>query len=139
MADMSLNLTGLDKVLQNLNREVKAIENRTQKGLMTAGLLVKREAQLKTPVDIGNLKASAYVDPIHDSMGRLGVEIGYTAFYAPFVHEASGKLKGLPRPRPHKGRFWDPQGRAEPQFLRNALYQNADKILSIIAEDAKIR
>ena len=135
---MALNITGMNQVLQNLNREIKAIENRSQAGLMKAGLLVKRESQLKTPVDTGNLKASAYVESVSGASSRIGVIIGYTAFYAPFVHEALGKLRGLPRPG-GKGRFWDPQGKAEPQFLRNALTENADKIISIVANEARIK
>ena len=52
---------GLDNILKNLNKEIQGIENRTQGGLTEAGLLIKRRSQLKTPVDTGNLKASAYV------------------------------------------------------------------------------
>lgn len=133
-----LNITGLNQVLQNLNREVKAIENRTQAGLMKAGLLVRRESQLKVPVNFGFLKASAYTESVSGMGSRLGVVIGYTSSYAPFVHEASGKLRGLPRPK-GRGRFWDPQGKAEPQFLKNALTENADRILKIIADDARIK
>jgi hypothetical protein len=35
------------------------------------------------------------------------------------VHEASGKLRGKPRPNGN-GAFWDPQGKAQPKFLETA-------------------
>lgn len=39
------------------------------------------------------------------------VIVGYTAAYAIYVHEnIEMKLKGLPRPAPSKGNFWDPTG-----------------------------
>lgn len=43
------------------------------------------------------------------------VVVGYTAAYAVFVHEAPMTLKG--EKRPTKGKFWDPQGRAQNKFL----------------------
>ena len=49
---------------------------------------------------------------------RAEVRVGYTANYALWVHEMKGmKLKGQPRPKPKKGKYWDPQGRAQPKFL----------------------
>lgn len=54
-------LKGIDNVLRNLNKEIKAIENRTQAGLTAAALKVKAESMKLTPRDTGNLRASAYV------------------------------------------------------------------------------
>jgi hypothetical protein len=56
-----LDWVGLDKVLQNISKEVDKIEKVTTSGLLEAALLVKRDAQRITPVDTSNLKASAYV------------------------------------------------------------------------------
>lgn len=55
------SLNGLDNVLKNLDREIQKIENGTLRGLVRAGLLIRREAQLMAPVVTGNLRASAYV------------------------------------------------------------------------------
>lgn len=44
--------------------------------------------------------------------------VGFTAAYALWVHEnMEMKLKGLPRRKPAKGYYWDPQGIAGPKFL----------------------
>ena len=52
------------------------------------------------------------------------VEVGYTAAYALYVHEAVAmKLKGKPRSvrrgkkKGSRGKYWDPQGRAQAKFL----------------------
>ena len=45
------------------------------------------------------------------------VIVGYTAAYAIYVHEnLEMKLKGKPRPK-KRGKYWDPQGRAQAKFL----------------------
>lgn len=90
-----------------------------------------------TPIDTGNLINSRYRNvrrALNDSV--IGVA-GYTAEYAAFVHESSGKLRG--QPREHFGRtrageefgggtgvgnYWDPS--AEPQFLQKGI----DKMIS---------
>jgi len=57
----SVEWQGLEKVLGNLNKEISKIEGATVGGLLEAALLIKGDAQRITPVDTGNLKASAYV------------------------------------------------------------------------------
>jgi len=52
---------GRDKIMINLNKQIALIEGRTQGGLSTAALLIKARALKQTPVDTGNLRASAYV------------------------------------------------------------------------------
>lgn len=51
---------GLAKVLRALNKEIAGISFVSQKGLIKAGLYIQRNSQLRTPVDTGNLKASAF-------------------------------------------------------------------------------
>jgi hypothetical protein len=49
---------------------------------------------------------------------KVSVIVGYTAAYAVHVHEnIEMKWKGLPRQKPHKGNYWDPQGRGQAKFL----------------------
>lgn len=49
---------------------------------------------------------------------HVSVIVGYSQKYALFVHESIHmKLQGEPRKKPHKGQYWDPQGRAQPKFL----------------------
>lgn len=115
-----MKLEGMDKVLARLNKEIGGIKGRTYKGLLTAGLLVKGESMRETPRDTGHLVGSAYVQGV-DIEGEQVVEIGYTASYAPFVHEIN---------KNYRVGNW--------QFLRNALAKNDKKILDIIRREAKI-
>jgi hypothetical protein len=133
------SVKGLDTVMRNLNREVKGIKGRTLAGLYEAGLKVQASAQRRVPVDTGNLKASAYTRK--DPGGQPQVEVGFTAAYAVFVHEnLEMKLKGVPRTSGSgKGRYWDPQGRAGPKFLQNAVSENVRNILAIVQKTAKVR
>jgi hypothetical protein len=57
-------LKGMDKVLVKLGQEVKKIENKSVKGLIRAGIIIRRGTEQttpKTPVDIGNLRASWFM------------------------------------------------------------------------------
>ncbi len=68
----------------------------------------------------------------------VAVLVGYTAAYALFVHESiEMKLKGQKRPKPHKGRFWDPQGRAQAKFLEAPARENRKQYAEIIKTAAK--
>ena len=109
---------GVDIVLKNLNKEIGNIEKRTDAGLNAAALFVRGEAQKKTPIDTGNLRNSAYTDRLK----HLSYVIGYTAYYAPFVHEINKKYRA-------PGTSW--------KFLELALKENVRKILQIIASKAK--
>ena len=59
-----IRIKGVTKVLTNLNREIEGIEGRTQAGLIKASILIRNETEhgdIKTPVDIGNLRASFFI------------------------------------------------------------------------------
>lgn len=131
---MAGGVGGLDEVLANLNREIEAIEDRGLDGLYKAGLFIQAESQREVPVDTGNLRGSAYTR--RDPGGALSVEVGYTAAYAPFVHEAEVKHRG--RPRQHgtrKGTSWEV---GKPKFLEDPLRREHARILEIIAAEAAI-
>lgn len=70
---------------------------------------------------------------------RVSVVIGYNAKYALFVHEnLEMKWKGLERKgtRPDgtksEGRYWDPQGRGQSQYLIKPFRENRRKFRIII-------
>lgn len=151
---VKVRFTGADKVLRNLNTEIKKIEGRTQDGLVEAALLIKNRAGRITPRDTGNLVNSAYVmwpmgkhappanfkgedatklsgdhdRQITQARNRMNkqkqpsAEIGYTAYYAVYVHEVDKNYRG--------NKTW--------KFLETALYENAGKIISIIKKRARI-
>lgn len=82
-----VTVTGTDKVLKNLNSELSKIKTVTKARLFACGLLVKGRAVKITPIKTGNLRGSAYVTPVEETARGGVVEIGYTAYYAPYVHE----------------------------------------------------
>lgn len=138
-----MSLKGIDKVARNLNKEIAKIENRSAKGLTVAALRIRRDSQKKTPVDEGNLRASAFTETFKTTTGPA-VVVGYTAEYAPWVHEAPGTLKGQPRPRKKgssadRGKFWDPQGKAEPKFLEKSAKENEKNILEDIRKHVFVK
>ena len=120
-------LKGLDSVLRNLNKEIKAIEGRSLAGLIRAAVVVRRsmdETPPLVPIDKGFLRGSWFTNP-----GYLGnnpfVTMGFSISYAVFVHEMIGaKFK-----RPGAG----------PKFFQSAFRRNKDRILEIIKEEAKIK
>lgn len=116
-----MKLEGMDKVLGNLNRAIAGIKGRTYAGLLKAGLFVQGEAMKETPRDTGHLVGSAYTQGLEKGE-RPVVEIGYSASYAPFVHEIN---------KNYRVGNW--------QFLRNALAKNDGKILDIIRQEAQIK
>jgi len=99
----------------------------------------------KTPVDTGALRRSANVAPPKYDIKGVYVVFGYAKRYAMAVHEMPGTLKGEPRsesPDPiqgtGRGKHWDPQGEAEPQFLRKAIDEHTGgRFLRDVADFAK--
>jgi len=137
MAVSGAKLIGLDKVLTNLNKQARAIPYRTERNLVRAGLFIKGESQIRTPVDTGHLRASAYSRKVGGFGGTTVVEIGYSAAYAPFVHENLEARHGSRRPADYKGASGKVIGPGAPEhqakFLENAIRVNLDRILRIIA------
>lgn len=117
---------GLDNVLKNLNDEIERIKGRTLIGLLEAGKLVRREGQILTPVDTGNLINSWYgPEKSMGFFGKVSVTIGLTASYAPYVHEMIN------------AKFKKPGAQAK--FLETPLKELSCEILKIIRKYAKIK
>lgn len=112
---------GLNEVTRNLNKQIQGIMTRTRAGLWEAGLLVQRRAQLLAPVDTGKLKASAYANAFDTPMGPA-VEIGFTAAYAPYVHEIVEYHHNV----------------GQAKFLETALRNSEAEILDIIRQRGEI-
>ena len=117
---MSARITGLDNVLRRLNSQVNRFPKRSKSGLREAALIVRGDSQKMTPVDTGNLKASAFTEVFSSSKGPSAV-IGYTASYAPFVHE---------RNLNYRTGQW--------KFLEEALKKNTRRIIEIIRRHVRI-
>lgn len=155
-------IKGFDKVLKNINRELKAIKGRSLQGLIKAQIVIRRDMEVTpplVPVDVGNLRASWFCvtssgkavtknmsEFKHDIDGRLSsghaesiesaksklsgkrdpaLIMGFSAFYAWFVHENIG------------AHFQRPGAGA--QFFLSALNRNKKRIRDVIKKSAKIR
>lgn len=114
-------LKGVDVVLNNLSKEIRGIENRSASGLAAAALVIEADAIKETPVDTGNLRGSSYTEVIEMENGP-GAIIGYTAAYAPFVHEID---------KNYTVGNW--------KFLQNALIRNEARVLRIIQRSARVK
>lgn len=126
-----VNITGTSDVIKRINEEIAGIEGRTLKGLVAAGTLVKDKAYAYTPYDPAgkndpHLRDTSYVEPLPGS--RLNrtpmVEVGYTASYAPAVHEITERKSGGPI------KYTTPGTGAK--FLERSVQENFGSILEII-------
>ena len=129
-----VKLAGLNDVIKNLNKEIENIEGDAFDGIKAAGLFIKGEAVERAPVEFGVLRNSAFAQTEKRAKGPVST-VGFTAKYAPYVHEAPMKLKGQPRTGKGKGVYW--QG-GENKFLEKAIKFNVSEIISIVAKRAKI-
>ena len=129
-------LFGLKNILKNMKKEEVLLGVRFALGLKAAGLLLQGASQKLTPVDTGNLKASAFTRAKGVGLA-MTVTVGYTAEYALFVHElVDMKLKG--KERTTKGRYWDPQGKAQAKFLEEPARTKLPEMLLVIRKFTKI-
>jgi hypothetical protein len=71
------------------------------------------------------------------------VIVGYTANYALHVHEMVDKEglprigEGIPRRKPHKGKYWDPQGRGQSKFLEQPFIENRDMLARTVIDTTR--
>lgn len=160
------NVKGLPEVIANLNKEILRIEGVTRKGLILASAIIHQDTEKTpplTPVDLGNLRASRFTvtatstprgSGVNQFKGKkqalLSIEhsatitegqgiirnfdrankavslmMGYSANYAMWVHENIGA--NFQRPG------------AGPKWFEAAIKRNKDKIVQIVATNAKIK
>ena len=150
-------MEGMEEVMSNLNKELREIEGKTTKGYIRASIHVRRQSEPKIPVDTGNLRSSWFVvsqrgensktpsfsgkqaSELHSDHSNVtssakrevkkfkhpAVLFGFTANYAALVHE---KVDDASFRRPG----------AQARFLFSTLSEEANRILEIIRENAKI-
>lgn len=122
---MSTYIKGLDKVLNNLNKEILAIRTGAMQGLVESAIIIRRDMDDTPPlipVEHGNLRLSYYTDAGYDAGGGPRLRLGFTAMYAWYVHEMIGR--NFKRPG------------AGPKFMEAALKRNTDVILETIRKFA---
>lgn len=139
MAKLKAGIEGVKEVIRTIKRRKNQLSYGVEAGLQKAGNFLIGESMKKVPVEFGELIGSAYVR-VKGRGFKRDVEVGYTAPYALYVHEAVGmKLKGLPRrpSPPHIGRYWDPQGRAHAKFLEEPARRLLPELRRIILTESK--
>jgi len=82
-----IKITGIDKILRNMDRASADEGKKLEKNLKRAGLFTQRESQKIVPVDQSNLKASAGTRNIGGAGFDADVVVFYNAEYAVYVHE----------------------------------------------------
>ena len=128
------NVKGMDKVLANLEKEIRKVEGRSVGGLLLAGNFLLGKSQPEVPVEYGPLKASGFARK-HPNNAQA-VQVGYRQAYALFVHEnTEEKLRGKPRPS-GLGTYWNPGGS---KFLERPLNENWRDMINIVANRANMK
>ena len=93
-------LQGLSTVLRNLNAAIKQKELNIKAGLMEACLVIKADSVRETPIDLGNLRSSAFVivtdnPPDNSAPSFSGTDSGEMASnHAKALTEGAGIVKG---------------------------------------------
>jgi hypothetical protein len=119
-------LKGLGEVMRNLNRQIKDVNSRSKKGLKKAAIFIQGESQEVVPHEFGVLINTAF-NSADDGIGSgPRARVGYTAEYAPFVHEM-----------PSTNNFT--KTGTGPKFLQKPVAENHKTILDIIRKEAKFR
>jgi len=123
---------GMDIILSNLNKEIRAIEGRCMKGLIRAAIIIRADMD-KTPplipVDTSNLDHSWFTSAYYKGT-QFGLTMGFTANYAVFVHEMVDKGgKVINWSRPGSG----------PKFFEASFKRNKDNVLKEIRDNAEIK
>ncbi|VEB97273.1 Uncharacterised protein [Cedecea lapagei] len=132
---MGVKVKGVSQAKQKLDALLGEVQGRkVGRAIKSALFIIGADAATMTPIDTSYLVNSQYQELLVNGT-RVTGRVGYSANYAVYVHEASGKLKGRPRAN-GSGNHWDPSG--EPKFLEKAFKDNADKVSAIIRKELSL-
>lgn len=132
---MPAKLRGVRQAVERTSQIVdEVIATKAVRALKSATYIIRTESATLTPIDTSTLINSQF-DTVEVSGTRITGKVGYSAKYALYVHNASGKLAGKPRSNGN-GTYWSPGG--EPQFLPKAAQRTKDLIDSVIKKEMKL-
>lgn len=132
---MGVKIKGIKAAQRRLDAVVEDVRTRKAvRAIKSAMFIIGAESALMTPMDTGTLVNSQFQETMINGT-RITGRIGYSANYAVYVHNASGIMKGLPRPN-NRGNYWDPSG--EPKFLTKAAEQTRRQVDDIIRKEMKL-
>lgn len=90
-------IKGIEELERNINKVLKEIEGKTLKGLIRAGSYILRETEQhypKTPVDLGNLRASRFMVTSEDtSIAVAGMNPNFKGKIAPRMENDHANIK----------------------------------------------
>lgn len=132
---MGGKLVGMQKVLartQQIFDEVQSVK--AVRAIKSATYIIRTESATMTPIETSALINSQF-DTVEVNGTMITGRVGYAANYAIYVHNASGKLAGKPRPS-GKGVYWGPH--AEPQFLLKAGTKTKELVDQVVRKEMKI-
>ena len=144
-------MSGFDEVIKALNEEILKMGVGAYKGLIRSADWVRKdmdESFPKIPVDTGFLRSTWKVRLLYEGVlnnNKFGIEFGFTAPYALWVHEMVGADFTSPRYRPKRGEgefqkpagIYIPREGAGAKFLEAAILTNLDIIMSLVEDDIK--
>ena len=126
--EAELEILGLKPVMDRLNREIQKVKKRTLLGMAESITFLHQKMLTEYPVipkDSGNLRETWFIHTF-DVPVNPSIEFGFTAFYAPFVHE-------MLEPEIH----WT-EPNSGPKFLEVHIKRNLPAMLKIIKMRATI-
>lgn len=135
------NISGLNKVLQNLKTAKTTIARGVGRGLKKGGLHLLRATDKYTPVDLGALKNSKFCRNVGGSGFNVDIIVGFTVEYAVYVHEDMDKAHGRAFNEKYAAEIaaGTTPNRGENQqakFLERPVHEERRKILRIIRTEA---
>ena len=128
---MAKYVHGMEKVQANISKEINAVRGRTYKGMVAAMKFLENEMDTVNPVvPVSDLKK----EHMRDTFEIWGnphptnpiVHAGYTAEYAPIVHEMVGPVN------------WSRTG-SGPKWLQIHWDRNQFEMKMIVAQNARIK
>ena len=132
---MPAKLRGIQEAIRKTEQIVGTITaEKAVRAIKSATYIIRTESATLTPIDTSTLINSQF-DTVEVSGTRVTGKVGYSAKYALYVHNASGKLAGKPRSNGN-GTYWSPG--AEPQFLTKAAQRTKDLVDSVIKKEMKL-
>jgi hypothetical protein len=157
-----MRIEGIDKVMRNLNRELKQIKGRSMNGLIRATIIIRRSMEDTPPlipVDEGNLRASWFTVSGDMRVNSDGGFIGDNAAkmstdHRKVISAEKGKVVGYKHPvvamgfsanyaapvhEKRGGSIKFKRQGSGPLFFQSALVRNHVQILNVIAESARIK
>lgn len=129
--------------LRSLRRVQGLHASGVQRGLTKAALQLQRDSQAIVPVDIGNLKNSAFTRR-EGSGFKTVMTVGYTAAYAVFVHEILTNAHGAAYNAKHSaeiaaGLEHSRGPNQQAKFLEQPARQNFHTYSKIVRDEARIQ